>query len=297
MFVNKIKKNLEKKGLSQSSINLYLRNLKKLNNDNEIKNFDYLKNIDDIQNKIKNLKNNTIRGYYISIVSTLNSSGLKYKKIADKYYKLLLDIDKKIKSIPTEEKTDTQKNNWLEWDEVKSIYDNLKKNVKIYKRKKLNEDEYNNLLKLVVLSLYVLLPPRRNQDWLKMKINKDDDKKFNYLDMKDKKFIFNVYKTSKHYGEQIINIPDELYKILTDYLKNRPETNSDLLLINYNGTPLNNVNSLTRLLNKIFNKNISSSMLRHIYLSSKYGNINNEKKEDAEKMAHSTRTQDEYIKV
>lgn len=297
MFIDKIKNNLEKKGLSQSSINLYIRNLKKLNNDDEIKNLDFLKDVDKIEDKIKDLKNNTKRGYYISLVSTLNSSGLKYKKLANKYYKLLIDIDKKIKETPINEKSLTQKNNWIDWNEVKTIYDNLKKNVKIYKRKKLNEKEYNNLLHFVILSLYVLLPPRRNQDWLKMKIKLDDDNKYNYLDMKNKQFIFNVYKTSKHYGEQKIDIPEELYNILNDYLKNRIDNNSDLLLINYNGEPFKNINSITRILNKIFNKNISSSMLRHIYLSSKYNDINEEKKDDAQKMAHSLQTQADYIKV
>lgn len=57
------------------------------------------------------------------------------------------------------------------------------------------------------------------------------------------------------------------------------------------------VNSITRILNKVFGKKVGSSMLRHIYLSSKYGNVSKEMKEDAKIMGHSTEVQkNTYIK-
>ena len=55
-------------------------------------------------------------------------------------------------------------------------------------------------------------------------------------------------------------------------------------------------NGITRILNKIFNKKIGSSMLRHIYLSGKYGNVLEEQKEDAKMMGHNVMTQKDYIK-
>jgi hypothetical protein len=65
-------------------------------------------------------------------------------------------------------------------------------------------------------------------------------------------------------------------------------------LVGADGTPITADNSITRVLNKIFGKNIGSSMLRHIYLSSKY-DINS-MKADADGMAHSVSQQKEYLK-
>jgi hypothetical protein len=49
------------------------------------------------------------------------------------------------------------------------------------------------------------------------------------------------------------------------------------------------------MLNKVFGKKVGSSMLRHIYLSGKYGNELEEMKKDAEAMGHSVSQQKEYI--
>ena len=78
------------------------------------------------------------------------------------------------------------------------------------------------------------------------------------------------------------------------YLKHR-NNKTDYFIVDYDGNPLKNVNSMTYLLNNIFDKKISSSMLRHIYLS-KYENINEEQKKDSKAMAHSIGTQAYYIR-
>ena len=43
-------------------------------------------------------------------------------------------------------------------------------------------------------------------------------------------------------------------------------------------------------------KSVSTSMLRHIYLTSKYGKVKEEMKKDAELLAHSVEQQKSYIK-
>ena len=67
-------------------------------------------------------------------------------------------------------------------------------------------------------------------------------------------------------------------------------------MVSYDGNPLSQVNSMTKLFNKIFGKRISSSALRHIFLSDKYGDTVKDMKEDAEKMGHTVETQKTYIK-
>ncbi|MFN9957216.1 MAG: hypothetical protein ACK55I_29280, partial [bacterium] len=54
-------------------------------------------------------------------------------------------------------------------------------------------------------------------------------------------------------------------------------------LLQPSGRPFN-VNGITRVLNRIFGKKVGSSLLRHIYLTGKYGKILEEQKKDAEAM-------------
>jgi integrase len=72
--------------------------------------------------------------------------------------------------------------------------------------------------------------------------------------------------------------------------------NDDWFLIYQDGKPLDKVNSITRILNKIFDKAIGSSMLRHIFLTDKYGKTLDDQKKDAKDMAHSSSMQKDYIK-
>lgn len=303
-FTNELKNNLISKGLNENSINLYLRNLKKLNDNEDFKNFNFLKKPEETFKKIENLKDNTKRQYLIGVVSVLNSYGDKYKVLRDKYYKLLKNITSEINKTPTTEKTETQNKNWIEWNEVLEIQNTLKENLNGLKKKSITERQYMDLLKYVLLSLYIEIPPRRNLDWLKMLItfNSDTkDDKYNYLDIKNKQFIFNVYKTQKK-GQLIVDIPENLMEIINLYLKYQPNNTKTknkeniAFLVYHNGLALNKVNSITRMLNKIFNKNVSSSMLRHIYLSNKYGDTLKEQQKDAELMSHNLNTQKDYIK-
>jgi hypothetical protein len=92
-----------------------------------------------------------------------------------------------------------------------------------------------------------------------------------------------------------------LVNIINMYLKHRtPATGEDKkakefpLLVAHNGTPITQANAITRILNGVFEKKIGSSMLRHIYLSSKM-NID-EMKDDATAMGHSLNEQQKYLK-
>jgi integrase len=302
-FIEDLKQKLIEKKLSLSSINLYIRNLEKLNNNEAFKNFNFLKKIEDINNKIDKYKDNTKRSYYISIVSSLSTEP-KLKKLYDKYYKYMMDVNNKIKQKPTEIKSESQQKNWIEWDEVKQIYNNLYEEVKKLPKKIKNENQYNTLLNYVVLSLYVLTPPRRNTDYQKMNLIKGiniTSKDRNYYNVDENVFDFNIYKTSKTHGPEIEDTPEELKDVIHLYIKHHPLIKGKKydvpFLVYFDGSPLNKINSITYILNKIFGRKIGSSMLRHIYLSYKYGDITDEMKEDAKMMGHTVQTQKDYIKV
>ena len=305
-FKRKLIDKLTEKGLSQSSINLYLRNLEKLNGDQPLKSLSFLTNVETILDKLDGYKENTKRLYLISICSVLNVEGKA--KLYDKYFKLMINKNKELKAKESNnEKSQQQSENWIEWDKIiekhKELYDKV---LEFINNKKLNEKQYNELLKLVVLSLYTIIPPRRNSDYQNMHIIKNnivDDKTKNYLVYNDKIFIFNQYKTQKKFGTQEEDIPENLMTIINYYLKFHPKINGKInnktnepFLVYYDGKPFSLVNSITRILNSIFDKNLGSSLIRHIYLSNKYQDVVEEQKKDAKAMAHSVSMQQDYVK-
>ena len=305
-FENNIIKLLtEKKGLNSSSITAYIRNLHKLNNDAPFSSFNFLKDTNKIIEKLKKYKENTKRNYLISIVSVLSlfKDNKTTEKLYNTYYDLMMAKSNEIKSQPQDELSKSQEDNWMSWDEVKKFYDKLHEDVKIFENyKALSEKQYNKLLFFTIMSLYILIEPRRNKDYQEMLIKdneKDynqDNKQFNYVDIKKKNLVYNNYKTSKTYGQKIIKIPTELFGIIENYLKHRKFNDGDYFLVNYKGNPLNKVNSITRVLNKTFDKNIGCSLLRHIFLTHKYKDILDEQQRIAGNMGHSIEEQKAYIK-
>jgi len=311
-----LKKDLESKllnikKLAPGSIKLYLRNLEKLNDNMPLKNLNFLKNIQAVIDRISEYKDNTKRGYLISICSvlSLDKSSAKKQKLYDDYFKMMMAMNKMLKSDEAKnEKSETQGKNWIEWSEVEKKWDELYEKTKAFiKNKELNEHQYDIILQLTILSLYVLLPPRRNeyQNMVVMKtVPASASADRNYYDVDRKQMVLNKFKTSKKEGQKVIDVPANLQEILSAYLKFHPlldgkkvKSNTEVpFLVYFDGSPLDKVNSITRILNKIFGRRVGSSMLRHIYLSSKYGDVQEQQKTDAEMMGHSTAQQKDYIK-
>jgi len=247
----------EKRDITQSTKNLYISNLTRLNDGVLPKNNKFLKDKEKITAKINEYSPNTQRTYYIAIVSYLPDKN-KDKKY---YYDKMMELNERLRD--NTEISEKQKENWISWEEVMKVYDDLKNASKLLKKNDKTLIEKEELLKFIILSLYVLQPPRRIIDYTLMEIvpqyNGDMDNSKNYLSLDDKKFYFNNYKTKGTYKQQVQNIPSELFKILKKY-----KTSGNLL--ERNDKPLSSSN-ITKLMNRIFGKNISVSMLRNIYLT------------------------------
>jgi hypothetical protein len=305
--MNKIDEALSNRQLSENSKNLYKRNLLKLNDNKEIKNFNFLKNKDEVLTKIKDLKPTTQRSYIISICSILRDN-TKMKKTYDEYFELLKSFNDNLKV--NNEKTTTQEKNWITQEEVLKIHNDLKEDVEnsLTKKRKIDKLLFKKLLNYMILSLYTLIQPRRNKDYSLMRIASNiEDTNYNYLVIDKKnnmKFILNNYKTEKKYHSVEIEIPENLKNVILLYLKHHPlklelknkEFNIPFLV--EDSKELKSSTEITKILNKIFNKKISSSMLRNIFLTSKYGDLMNELKEDTKQMATSVDTaMNNYIKT
>jgi hypothetical protein len=308
-FESEIIKNLEAKSLSPNTISLYMKNLIRLNDNQPIKNFKFLADVEAIKERLSKNKPNTQKTYYGIIVGVLNTFKTKpIQKIVALYHPLMAEKISEVKAVPTSEKSEAQEKNWLSWPDVLKVYERLKTSIqKFADLKTISLAQYNTLLNCMVLALYCEIPPRRNIDYQQMNIVKNYEKglkDINYCCYDDNRFIFNIYKTASTYGEQAIDIPPSLKEIIAIYLKHHPllkmkglTAKTDVpFLVYHNGEPLRMVNSITRILNKIFKRNLGASMLRHIFITDKFGETDKEKTAIAEEMGHSVSMQNDYIK-
>ena len=308
-FMVRLAKNImESRGVAESTSTEYVNQLKQLNGGLSYSNLGFLKKRDVTMSKLGEYAESTQKsmlGAIVSILSILKDKPT-YKSIYNFYYERMMEASKKSREADTTVKTDTQEANWITWPEVESKLKELEEKVVAFSKSKLiTPGQWQTLLSFVVLALYTLIPPRRNQDYQDLYVVKkwtdklDKDK--NYYDVAGKKFIFNKYKTSKAHGAQELDIGENkaLQDILGLYIKLHPSKGKPemKLLVNADGSSLGSVNSITRILNKVFGKHIGSSMLRHIYLSAKYKDTLNEMKEDADAMGHTVGQQKEYVKA
>ena len=214
------------------------------------------------------------------------------KKLYAKYYIHLEALNKEMKTNTT--KSEKQVDNWLSQDLIKQKQVEYMKYLPKKSKKELTETEYDNLLHLLILSLYTLIPPRRILDYIGMMIT-DDDKANTY---NKSIFTFRNYKTAGTYKTQIEVVPKELNDIIKVYLKYKPK--NDYFLSFYDGKPMNHSNQITRILNKIFSedgKKISVNMLRNIFLTDKFSPAIKEMEQIASQMGTSVgMIKDNYAK-
>jgi hypothetical protein len=284
-----------------------------INDKKPFKNLTFLKSVESVAERLSHYAESTQRAILASIVSVLTTYKDKpaFRKTYTHYYEEMMKRSKVAREEDSKnEKTETQKKNWIEWREVEDKRDQLfEEVVKTASKKTLTSPEYEKLLMLAVLALYTEIQPRRNQDYLDMYIVKkwkeDMPADKNYLDISTHRFIFHKYKTSKKYGIQTEEIPERLWERLALFLKHHPVWKGTAkrglapvkLLVNADASPIVAKNAITRILNKVFGKRIGSSMLRHIFLSSKYGNTLEDLKKDSVAMGHSLAVQKSYIKT
>lgn len=302
------KRLIDERHVTESSADKYIQLLFTLNDKETFRNLAWAKKYEALETKIGAYAKNTQYLFYNALNSALSLFADKptYKPIAAYWKSKVAESKEERSHVDPHEKSESQQENWTEWEDVLKKKQELDTECSSFlSNKKLTPTQYDTLLKCVIINLYVLIPPRRNQDFEHMyivkKLSKDAPTDRNYWVQSTNQFIFNKYKTSRSYGQVIESVPDELSAILKNYIKYHPlakskDPNGFKFLVKYDGTPLNGVNGITRILNKIFGKRVGSSMLRHSYLTSKYGGVLEEMKKDSDAMAHSSSMQKDYIK-
>lgn len=229
---------------------------------------------------------------YISKTEGNDDATAKFREVMMNDKELTTDEEKK------QELTERQEEGWMSWDEVLHRYKELEKEaVKLFKKPSLDKEEFHNLQMYVLLSCLVLLPVRRSLDWVSFKLRNVNEQEDNFLtyDKRKPTIVLNEYKTKRTYGQQRLPIDTKLATILTKWAEKNPH---DSLLMNYHQKGSINATQLTQLLHGFFGKPISTSLLRHIYLTHLHKGTPaiKEMAETATNMAHSIPQQLDYVK-
>ena len=296
-IIDKIKE--KRPNLKPNSINAYIIVLKKLNDNKEIKDLDFLANKEEIKEKLNKLKLTTRRNYVTGILVVLQAFDAT-QKLIDYYKNIINDLNEEYTAIMSKNnKSEKQEANWTSMEELKKVFKDLEKEVMdldLKNKIKIKPTEFTKLQDYLIAGLYTLLPPIR-LDYAPMFIVPSKTQAVesnNYLinsGRNKKSFLIQEFKNVSSKGAQTINIPPKLNTIINSWLR---WNDSNFFLLN-NRKEVLSANGLGKMISRIFaptGKNITINLLRSIYISE---NVNVEvvKKNEmiADAMMHSTSVQ------
>lgn len=304
--------------LKETTIHNYMISIGKihrtLNKNSEKITTECLRDSDKFTDYVSNLKSDNTKknAYNIAVVflmaeqakPTINENGDNDNTTADliKLYTKERDIlNKKYTAFTqTHEKSVKQAENWLSYEELENIAKSYKNtdyqkyailtfHLNIALRndlqsiKVMNEKQYEKTEDKTMLNVIIKMTPK-----MKLKTGLINEDYIIYL---------NNYKTSGAYKEKIIIVPKILSPIIAKLIQLNINKENSYLVLN-KGEAFKN-NEFTRYFNKIIahtGKKISTTLLRNIVLSHKYGDTVKEMKKVASDMCHSESTQKAYIK-
>jgi hypothetical protein len=141
-------------------------------------------------------------------------------------------------------------------EEIKKIFNRLKKrSAEIYRSGQYSKEALLDLQNTILVALMgnLYIPPRRSMDYVEMLLYTKSDNK-NYIDGNE--LVFNVYKTAATYGQQRVQMPPPLQKLIFDYRQVSPY---EYLLTGLHGKPLH---SITPRLTELFGHPVGVNTMR-----------------------------------
>ena len=186
----------------------------------------------------------------------------------------------------THQKSEAQEKNWVDYDDYVKKVDELGERLDDVKKKaEWSNDDVRRFQEYLIAKLYTVYPLRN--DYVMKVVSKAE---FNKLSEKDKEqmnflvvpsnghtmfFVLNEYKTRRKYGEKRVLIMDaEVQKVLRLWLKRTSHSSLFVDPIKGFDKPADS-STITKILTTMSKrefggKSVGSSLLRHMYLSSKY---------------------------
>lgn len=301
--------------LKPNSIKQYETHLNKLKKLFDTDTYDFLSKPNDIMDKLDDKhytsKRNTLNAVIILLLALDVDD--KYSELIEEYQKIRDGLNNKyLEDQESGKISEKQKNNFVELSEIKKMTGKMFSEIKEKDLKKKEILKPSDKELMVVFTIFTFLSeyPLRN-DLAGMKyisktdynILTDDNKKDGNFLVKQKNklmIILNEYKTSKKYGEKIIELNPEITKILKFYIRVMDKEIGDVLFTNSRGNPITR-NGISQLLiktsKKYLGKSISTTMIRKIVVSDKFGELKKEQQDLADVMGHDVGTQNAvYVK-
>jgi len=298
-LISKIKAS---RSIKDNSLKSYITSLKRLNDNKEIENLDFLNDTGKILKKMDDLalttKKNRLTAIIVALKAFTGKDDEESKEL--KFYRDKLDEYTKeyLEDIQKNQKSDKEKKNWSSLSELKKVMNGYKRDIQergILKKDKLSTREFYLLQNYLITALYLLLPPLRLDYIMKIITDiKDGKEDKNYLLNKSRNkkiFIIREFKNVKTHGEQIIEVPKALNTIINNWLK---YNKTDAFLLNNRGGAMTS-NGLGKAITKAFKstgKDLNLGMLRKIWVSENTDSEAIKKAEDlAAAMLHSPKIQ------
>lgn len=274
----------DSRNITESSLNLYKRNIKRLIKEANSEDPDIFTS-DATLAKLMVASNNTLASYVASCLVVLGLDKTKNRDRLEELNARLKEVNKAIKNGSHRKDKET-----ADLEDVIKLADKLR--VHFFK----TTLTYSEASDAVLMSLYTLLPPSRSETFANLEIyigkNKPEDNTKNYLWIKNKSSVFlvlNSFKTVKTHGAVLEQITDKvLVKMLVKFVD---DFKTKYLFENKKGQSIKSSDvsrNLVRLTKDI--GALSSSSLRHLYLSKKYSKVMNDLDKDASFMLHNTST-------
>ena len=267
--------------ITDSTLTLYGRNIKKLIQLSESENVDDFTSNKTLD-KLMSSSNSTLANYVATCLVVLGLDKTKNKGRIEELNMRLRELNGKVKN-----ETDKPKDEEIiKWDSIVSLADKLRNNFfKI-------EMKHKEGMEALLLNFYSLFPPQRSEIFSNLIITttKPTDKDNNYLYRKSTNVYFliiNKHKTARSAGEITEQITDkQLIKMLNRYLK----LYNTKYLFQYSDDKSLSPSDISKMLGqttKELGDKLGSSSMRHIYLSNKYSGVMKDLELDTQKMGNS----------
>ena len=267
--------------ITDSTLKLYGRNIKKLIQLSESENVDDFTSNKTLD-KLMSSSNSTLANYVATCLVVLGLDKTKNKGRIEELNMKLRELNGKVKNESDKPKDEEI----VKWDSIVSLADKLRNNFfKI-------EMKHKEGMEALLLNFYSLFPPQRSEIFSNLIITttKPTDKENNYLYRKSTNvyyLIINKHKTARSAGEITEQITDkQLIKMLNRYLK----LYNTKYLFQYSDDKSLSPSDISKMLGqttKELGDKLGSSSMRHIYLSNKYSGVMKDLELDTQKMGNS----------
>tara|TARA_Y100001937_G_scaffold127873_1_gene201442 strand:+ start:92 stop:1063 length:972 start_codon:yes stop_codon:yes gene_type:complete len=313
---NNLEEDIQKSrpNLKPNTIKQYVKNLnqlKKLFNSDDLNFIDKPNQVMEKLNDLHYLSQRNFLNAIIVFLSSINKDE-EMDELLEQYGKKRDELnDKYIEENKSGIISDKQSKNFSTTEDIFKMINQMGEELKPLKKKSkedITKKEMQLLQAYILFNIYSRMPMRNDVAGMEAitqaqyrKLDNETKKENNYLVVPSKGkiyFVLNKYKTSKKYEE--LNLPIEdpnLRKILRYYIK---MNGMGVLFKTSTGKPLTRI-ELSKVLIKYskryMNKSISTTLLRKIYLSSKYSKVKEDMEKDAHMMGNSVSTQQAvYVK-